>query len=59
MSLSARLSPRERDIVRLRRRGLPYKAIAFELGIAESTARVLGSRARRKLGSRRLRLPEV
>lgn len=59
MSPSARLSPRERDVVRLLRAGKPYKAIAWELGIAPSTARVVGSRALRKLGGRRLRLPKV
>jgi DNA-binding CsgD family transcriptional regulator len=47
--------------VRLLRAGKQptYKEIAHQLGIAESTARVLGSRALRKLGGRRLRLPEV
>lgn len=48
MSPTDRLTQREREIVRALRQGKPYKAIAHELGIAESTARVLGARARRK-----------
>lgn len=47
------LSRREQDVVRRLREGRPYKDIAHELGIDESTARVLGSRALRKLGKTR------
>jgi DNA-binding CsgD family transcriptional regulator len=59
LSPSELLTPRERDVVRLLRAGKPYKVIATELGITASTARVIGARALRKLGGRRLALPNV
>ena len=53
-AISPKLTPRERDVVSGLRAGKTYKAIAHELGIAESTARVLGSKALRK--SKRTRM---
>lgn len=37
----------------MRRAAQPFKVIAYKLGIAESTARVLGARGTRKLGARK------
>lgn len=56
LSAKRRLSDRESDVVRLLRAGKPYKSIAYELGIAESTARVLGSRALRKCKRTRMQI---
>lgn len=50
MRAAARLSDRERDVVRLLRAGKAYKAIAFELGVKERTVREYVERAYRKLG---------
>lgn len=47
--MTRRLSTREAEVVTGLRQFKPYKAIAHDLGIAESTARVLGSRALRKM----------
>ena len=44
------LSPREREIVALTSGGLTPKEVAFELGVAHATVRVLIARAMRKLG---------
>ncbi len=44
------LSDRERDVVGLALRGLANKAIAYELGLAQSTVRVLMARAQTKVG---------
>lgn len=58
--MTGKLTVREREVVRLLRAGKPYKHLARELGIQPSTARVLGSRALRKLGGKwQSRLPEV
>lgn len=46
------LSPRERQVVAYAKLGHHSKLIAFELGIADSTVRVLLSRAAAKLGVR-------
>jgi DNA-binding CsgD family transcriptional regulator len=46
------LSPREREIVRLSMRGHHGKAIAYDMGIAYSTVRVLKARVVAKLGVR-------
>lgn len=46
----ARLSIREREVVRLLRAGKPYKAIASDLGVKERTIREYVERAYRKLG---------
>jgi len=45
-----RLSPREQQILDLVRSGRASKEIAFDLGIRDSTVRVLYARAMRKLG---------
>lgn len=45
----ARLSPRERSVLELVARDLPYAEIGQRLGIAPATARVLALRARRAL----------
>ena len=47
---AARLTPRERQIVALYRLGADSKIIAYELGLADATVRVLLSRAARRLG---------
>ena len=44
------LSARERQVHELLGRGRTSKEVAFELGIAAATVRVLQSRARKKLG---------
>jgi DNA-binding CsgD family transcriptional regulator len=44
------LSPRERQVVAFARLGRSSKSIAYELGLADSTVRVLLRRARMKLG---------
>jgi DNA-binding CsgD family transcriptional regulator len=46
------LSGREREVVALACAGHENKAIAFELGLAHSTVRVLMARAARKIGAR-------
>jgi DNA-binding CsgD family transcriptional regulator len=46
------LSPRERDVVRHAHMGHHNKAIAYDLGLAESTIRVLVARACAKVGAR-------
>jgi DNA-binding CsgD family transcriptional regulator len=46
------LSPRERQVVAFARLGRPSKLIAYDLGLADSTVRVLLRRARQKLGIR-------
>ncbi|HET9933111.1 MAG TPA: helix-turn-helix transcriptional regulator [Polyangiaceae bacterium] len=46
------LTASERAVVELAARGLHNKAIAFELGLAHSTVRVLSARAASKLGAR-------
>lgn len=51
-----RLSLRERQVIDRLREGKNYKAIGYELRIAEATARTLGSRALRKMGKTRLAL---
>jgi len=51
----ARLTERERQIVALYRLGADSKLIAYELGLADATVRVLLSRAARRLGVRRPR----
>jgi DNA-binding NarL/FixJ family response regulator len=48
-----RLSPRERQIVTLIIDGKTRKEVAFDLGIAASTVRVLYSRAMQKLSNQR------
>jgi DNA-binding NarL/FixJ family response regulator len=45
------LTPREREIVTLVSMGYGNKAIAYKLGVADSTVRVLTARALRKLGA--------
>jgi DNA-binding CsgD family transcriptional regulator len=45
-----RLTPRERQVVALYRLGSDSKMIAYELGLADATVRVLLSRAARRLG---------
>jgi DNA-binding NarL/FixJ family response regulator len=45
-----RLSPRERQVVDLATGGRSQKEIAFELGLADATVRVLHARAMKKLG---------
>ena len=52
---SARLTPRERQVVALYRLGADSKVIAYELGLADATVRVLLSRAARRLGAKRPR----
>ena len=47
-----RLTAREREVVERALRGSHNKAIAYDLGIAHSTLRVLMSRAASKLGFR-------
>jgi DNA-binding NarL/FixJ family response regulator len=47
-----RLSGREREVVVRLRRGQSTKAIAFDLGVAEVSVRVLLHRAEAKLGAR-------
>jgi len=47
-----RLTPREGEVAALLRRGHSNKVIAFELGLAWSTVRVLVQRITRKLGVR-------
>ncbi len=44
------LSPRQREIVRLVKEGLPNKAIAYRLGISKNTVGVHLQRIYRKLG---------
>ncbi|HET7542352.1 MAG TPA: LuxR C-terminal-related transcriptional regulator [Polyangiaceae bacterium] len=44
------LSPRERAVVELALRGMDNKVIAYELGVAHSTVKVLIGRAARKVG---------
>lgn len=56
MGSIVRLSDREQEVVRHLRDGRNYKEIAALLGIAVPTARVLGSRALRKIGRPRLSL---
>lgn len=56
MSKRVDLSSREREVVVRLRAHKPYKQIAHELGVAESTARVLGSRALRKMRTTRTAL---
>ena len=46
----ARLTERERQVVALYRLGAHAKLIAYELGIADATVRVLLSRAAHRLG---------
>jgi DNA-binding CsgD family transcriptional regulator len=48
----AALSPRERQVASLAGLGHPNKLIAYELGLAHSTVRVLLARAAAKLGAR-------
>jgi DNA-binding CsgD family transcriptional regulator len=43
------LSPREREVLTLLGRGQTPKEVAFELGIAHSTVRVLRARAIKKM----------
>jgi DNA-binding NarL/FixJ family response regulator len=45
-----RLSPREQQVVDLATGGRSQKEIAFELGLADATVRVLHARAMKKLG---------
>lgn len=52
----AALSSREGEVLQQLRAGKPYKEIASRLGIAESTARVHGSNALRKIKRTRLAL---
>ncbi|MEO8874921.1 MAG: helix-turn-helix transcriptional regulator [Polyangiaceae bacterium] len=49
---SHRLTPRERQVVALAALGHHMKLVAYELGISASTARVLLSRAARKVGAK-------
>ena len=51
-SPTQRLSPRERQIMTLIIDGRTRKEVAFDLGIADSTVRVLYSRAMQKLSNR-------
>jgi DNA-binding NarL/FixJ family response regulator len=48
-----RLSPREQQVVNLATGGRSHKEIAFELGLADATVRVLHARAMKKLGRSR------
>jgi DNA-binding CsgD family transcriptional regulator len=50
------LSKREREVVERLRFGKTYKTISYELRIKEGTARVLGARALRKLGTNAMTL---
>jgi len=47
---SARLSPREQQILDLLAGGRTQKEAAFELGVQDATVRVLQSRVMKKLG---------
>jgi DNA-binding CsgD family transcriptional regulator len=47
----ARLTARERDVVARALRGCANKVIAYDLGLAHSTVRVLMARAAIKLGA--------
>jgi FixJ family two-component response regulator len=51
-----KLTIREREVLDRLAAGAAYKVIAFDLGIEQATARVLGSRALRKRGVSRLAL---
>jgi two-component system response regulator FixJ len=51
-SATQRLSPRERQVMTLVIDGKTRKQIAFDLGIAHSTVRVLYARAMQKLSNR-------
>ena len=46
------LSPREKQLIELACQGFEPKVIAYDLGLAPSTVRVLLARAMRKLGAR-------
>jgi RNA polymerase sigma factor (sigma-70 family) len=50
-AISARLTAREREILRRAREGHTYKEIAYDLAISASTVRVLVHRAAAKLGT--------
>jgi DNA-binding CsgD family transcriptional regulator len=50
MPAGGRLTPRERDVVERAMRGARNKEIAYELGIAHATVRVLLHRVMLKLG---------
>ena len=50
---TTRLSPREQQVVDLATGGRSQKEIAFELGLADATVRVLHARAMKKLGRSR------
>lgn len=47
------LTPEERDVARLLAMGLPMRAVAYRLGISESTVKRARSRALYRLGFRR------
>jgi DNA-binding NarL/FixJ family response regulator len=47
-----KLSPREKQLIELAAAGFEPKVIAYDLGLAPSTVRVLLARAGRKLGAR-------
>jgi len=51
-STTQRLSPRERQVMTLIMDGKTRKQVAFDLGIADSTVRVLYARAMQKLSNR-------
>ena len=53
-----RLTPREREILHLVIEGRTHKEVAFQLGVSESTVRVLYSRGMKRLGrARRTKAP--
>jgi DNA-binding CsgD family transcriptional regulator len=52
VSVTYSLSPRERQVVMLIIGGKTRKEVAFDLGIAHSTVRVLYRRAKRKIFTR-------
>ena len=50
-------TPREQQILRMVIEGHTHKEVAFELGVSQSTVRVLFSRAMKKLGRSKQKRP--